>query len=86
MDTDAASYFGLNRTAAFLWEKLQETGAVTAAKLAEQLCERFEVQPADAQRDVERFLDQVVDFGLARCDRTGLVAGKDTEVSLEQHT
>ena len=69
VDTKSAFYFGLNKTAAFLWEKLQKDRQVTAAQLTDALCDRFDVTRDEASRDVEEFLDHVVEYGLAkRCE------------------
>src|SRR3954468_8049361 len=65
VDTKSAFYFGLNKTAAFLWEKLQKEKEVTAASLVDALLARFEVSREDAVKDVESFLAHVVEYGLA---------------------
>jgi hypothetical protein len=66
VDTKSAFYFGLNKTAAFLWEKLQHEKAVTATFLTDALCARFDVDRAQAAHDVEEFLAHVVEYGLAK--------------------
>jgi hypothetical protein len=66
VDTQTAFYFGLNKTAAFLWAELQKLREVTVGQLADVLCGKFEVARADAERDVQEFLVHVVKFGLAR--------------------
>ena len=66
VDTKSAFYFGLNKTAAFLWEKLQKDREVTSRQLTDALCARFEVTPAQAKEDVESFLRHVVEYGLAK--------------------
>jgi hypothetical protein len=66
VDTRSAFYFGLNKTAAFLWEKLQKEKEVTAAQLTDALCARFEVTRPKAAEDVESFLRHVVEYGLAK--------------------
>lgn len=69
VDTKSAFYFGLNKTAAFLWDKLQKEKNVTALQLTDALCARFEVTREAASRDVEEFLAHVVEYGLAkRCE------------------
>jgi hypothetical protein len=67
VDTKSAFYFGLNKTASFLWEKLQKDKEVTAASLTDALCERFEVTREQASHDVEDFLKHVIEYGLAKC-------------------
>jgi hypothetical protein len=66
VNTQSAFYFGLNKTASFLWEKLQKDKEVTAMQLTDALCGRFEVSREQAGRDVEDFLKHVVEYGLAR--------------------
>jgi hypothetical protein len=65
LDTQTTAYFGLNKTAAFLWEKLQEAREITAGQLADLLCGRFAVDRPTAERDVSDFLARVVKYGLA---------------------
>ena len=66
VDTKSAFYFGLNKTAAFLWEKLQKDKEVTAVVLVDALCGRFDVAREQAAADVEDFLRHVVEYGLAK--------------------
>jgi hypothetical protein len=66
VDTKSAFYFGLNTTAAFLWEKLQKDKEVTAVQLTDAICARFEVSREQARHDVEEFLAHVVEYGLAK--------------------
>jgi hypothetical protein len=69
VDTKSAFYFGLNKTAAFLWDRLKTEKDVTASGLTDALCARFEVTRDEASRDVEEFLAHVVEYGLAkRCE------------------
>jgi len=69
VDTKSAFYFGLNKTAAFLWDKLKTEKNVTARELTDALCARFDVNRENASRDVEEFLVHVVEYGLAeRCE------------------
>ena len=71
VDTKSAFYFGLNKTAAFLWETLQKDRSVTATHLTDALCGRFEVARERAAQDVEEFLTHVVEYGLAkRCENS----------------
>jgi hypothetical protein len=65
VDSQTAYYFGLNRTAAFLWERLQG-GQATQRQLVSALLERFEVDDAQATRDVQEFLRHVLEYGLIR--------------------
>jgi PqqD family protein of HPr-rel-A system len=66
VDTDTAFYYGLNRTAAFLWSQIQAAPDVSAQALAEALCGRFEVTPQQAAGDVRAFLGQLQRYGLVQ--------------------
>ena len=53
----------LNRTASFLWTRLET--ASTAEQLAAELCKNFsDVSVADATRDVQSTLEQMVSLEL----------------------
>jgi hypothetical protein len=65
VDSATAFYFGLNRTAAFLWELLQSRGSLSAGELARELEQKFEVSTLEAERDVAEFLARLVEHGLA---------------------
>ena len=65
VDTRNAFYFGLNRTGAFLWERLAQGGA-TVGELADALVERFAVEKPEAERDASDFIGRLVEHGLAR--------------------
>ena len=65
VDAQTALYFGLNKTAAFLWQSLKERGDATPEDLVQALVARFEVGPDDARRDVDAFLTHAVSLGLA---------------------
>ncbi len=65
VDTETAFYFGLNKTAAFLWQRLQESSGVTVAELASALCATFAVERAQAERDVSEFVEKILQNALA---------------------
>ena len=65
VDTQSAFYFGLNRTGAFLWKLVQRPEGATLEQLVAALCDKFTVEPADAERDARAFLEQVIKSGLA---------------------
>ena len=52
----------LNETGAFLWQKLQ--AECTAQELIEALLGEYEVEPAVAEADVERFIEKLQQAGL----------------------
>jgi hypothetical protein len=65
VDTKTAFYFGLNRTAAFLWQFVQEAGGgVTSEQLVDALCQKYAVEPAQARQDVAQFLERLQEHGL----------------------
>ena len=43
----------LNETAAWLWSQALEQGDFTTELLTEKLCEEYDVDPAEARKDVE---------------------------------
>jgi hypothetical protein len=66
VDTDSAFYYGLNRTAAFLWSQIQDAPDISAQALAEALSGRFEVSAQQAVGDVEAFLGHLQRYGLVQ--------------------
>jgi hypothetical protein len=66
VDTDSAFYYGLNRTAAHLWQQLQDAGPLSPQQLIDSLCRRFEVSPRAAEEDVARFVGQLERYGLVQ--------------------
>ena len=65
VDTETAFYFGLNRTATFLWSRLVDAREATAADLTRALVDQFEVEASTAETDVDGFLHRVIELGLA---------------------
>jgi len=55
------SVYSLNPTASLLWDLLD--GSRTVQQLVTTLCERFEVGPEQARRDVETFCNDLLDCG-----------------------
>src|SRR5262245_39218308 len=65
VDTHDAFYYGLNRTAAFLWQCVQEAkGGVTADDLVDTLCRKYAVEREQAGADVAQFLERLLQHGL----------------------
>ena len=62
LDVAAARYHGLNASGALLWERLADW--TTGGELAAVLAGSFGLTPADAARDVARFLTGCADAGL----------------------
>jgi hypothetical protein len=68
VDTLTACHFGLNRTAAHLWQSLQASGQTSGVRtddLVDGLCRRFAVDRQNAERDVREFVAQLETYGLA---------------------
>ena len=55
--------YSLNPTAAMMWQRMGE-GACTPDDLADCLCKEFDIDKATALHDVERQLDDWLQFGL----------------------
>jgi hypothetical protein len=67
LDLDGNRLHGLDGVAAFLWREMAaETTSMDA--LAERVAERFEVGPARAAADLERFVGELVEAGLVELD------------------
>lgn len=62
-NVNMSNVYSLNRTAAWLWEQIEEDGC-TAEELTDRLSRTFGVDPDTALRDVERQLSEWRTFGL----------------------
>jgi coenzyme PQQ synthesis protein D (PqqD) len=62
LDPTTSKFFMLNRTSAFIWERLSRP--TTAESLAKALSENFDNVPADALSDVVATLDDMLSMGL----------------------
>ncbi|GAB3407591.1 PqqD family protein [Flindersiella endophytica] len=69
MNAQNGQIFGLDNTAALIWNVLTETGSERAAAAA--LVERYDVEPDQAAADVRTFLDDLVGAGLLVRDLRG---------------
>lgn len=65
LNLQSRRYFRLNETAAQVWAAL-ERGICEPAALAQELCERFDVDADAAAAEVERLLHELEDRGLVR--------------------
>lgn len=62
-DGGAAKFFVLNQTMAFLWRHCDGTNSFS--DVVERLCRDFsEVEPATAEADLRKALDELVSLGL----------------------
>ena len=69
LDPATSKFFMLNRTGAFIWERLATPS--TAESLAGEICNNFEnVAPAKALTDVRATLDEMVSMELVVSSKT----------------
>jgi len=62
-DPQSSKFFMLNRTSAFIWERL--SSPTTAESLATELCAHFDsATPADVAKDVHRALEDMLSMEL----------------------
>ena len=62
---DTSAYYGLNKTASFIWETLLGEG-LPAREISDRLGARFDVDSASILGDVEAFLAVLATEGLVR--------------------
>jgi Coenzyme PQQ synthesis protein D (PqqD) len=62
MDLKRGLYIGLDPVASHIWQSLCDHGDVTRA--VEELCESFDVEPAQALADVEAWIAELERKGL----------------------
>lgn len=62
LDVDATTYFAVNRTGATIWPLLAE--GTRREELIARLVEVFGIDRSAAERDVDRFLEQLTARGL----------------------
>ena len=62
MNPTKGEYFGLAETGLAMWESLTRHGAVEAARA--ELLERYDVDAARLEADLDRFVDELVEAGL----------------------
>jgi len=63
LQPEAGMYYGMNEVATLLWERLEEPASV--ADLRAELLSEFDVEAADADRDLRAFLADLEAAGLA---------------------
>lgn len=62
---DNKFYYSLNATGSFMWQQIEKSaGSITVAKLAEALCQHFDVTPEQARADVKEFIEDLAKEGL----------------------
>jgi len=70
---DLASIYSFNSTGSLIW-RLLET-AKTVAELAATVAREYEVDPAQAERDVEQFVGEMKAIGLVEVPASAAMAG-----------
>lgn len=63
LDTAEGVYFGVEDVGAWIWRRIQEP--VRVDELHADLVERYEVAAEKSRRDLEAFLEELLDRGLA---------------------
>lgn len=66
LDLDSQRYFGLDQVASRLWELLAEDDRLPRARAT--ILEEFDTDAETLDRDLEAFLGQLVERGLARLE------------------
>lgn len=66
MNVDSGKFHTLADTGLEIWSLID--GARTESEIVEILSDRYEVDPEVCAQDVARFVDQIVDAGLAQRD------------------
>lgn len=59
LDLDSKFYFTLNETAIFVWKQLEAPAALDRDELAARVSGEFEVDVADAARDIDEVLEML---------------------------
>ncbi len=70
---DLASIYSFNGTGTLIWKLLESPR--TVAELAMAVAQEYEVEPAQAERDVEAFVDEMKSVGLLEVPAPLAMAG-----------
>ncbi len=70
---DLASIYSFNETGTLIWKLLESPR--TVAELAMAVAQEYEVEPAQAERDVEAFVDEMKSVGLLEVPAPLAMAG-----------
>lgn len=63
LDAEAGTYFGVEAVGAWIWDRIQDP--VRIDRLLERLVDAYDVEPERGRRDLESFLEDLEDRGLA---------------------
>jgi len=61
-------YYSLNPTASFIWRLLEEKEELSRDKILQEVMENFEVEPEQAEKDVDEFIENLLKEGLISID------------------
>ena len=64
LDTESEEYFGLDETAAVIWQHLGENESLRDVYAS--MVETYEVEPAQLENDIVTFVQKLVDAGLVQ--------------------
>jgi hypothetical protein len=59
-------YYSLNRTAAAVWQLIEDKKVVALDDLIDSTCERFEVDHEEAQRTLRSFVEKLAEFRMVQ--------------------
>jgi DNA-directed RNA polymerase delta subunit len=62
MSIDAGAYYGMEKTARFIWEKLKTP--MTFSALVDEMVKEYEIAPEDCAADLQGFLAEMEREGL----------------------
>jgi len=79
---DLASIYSFNGTGSLIWKLLESPR--TVAELASAVAEEYEVDPAQAERDVTEFVSEMKAVGLVEVSASVAMAGSKVPVGREE--
>lgn len=66
LNVDTLFYYSLNRTAVIIWKEIEARNPFAADDLVPALCERFDVSPDMAGREITIFLKRLEEVKILR--------------------
>jgi hypothetical protein len=66
LDMESNTYFGLDSTAARIWQLIQQPRRFS--EICDTLQNEYDIDAANCAREVNEFIDQMVKAGLARLE------------------
>ena len=66
LSVEQSGYFGLNDVGTAIWNETAEP--ITLTQLRDRITARFDVQPADCERDLLRFVETLCERGFLLID------------------